>query len=128
MNDSPRQDREGRAVDALIAAALRQGEFNDPTDEELLQFLADVPPVSPAGKAALNALGPNVIQRMLQPGPQRPHRSPAAQAQENYSPLYAAMNRKNASNEFDAHTEGELERKRKEALDRIKKRKKQGGK
>ena len=52
----------------------------------------------------------------------------AAQAEEELSPLYMAMNRKNASGEMDARTKEELEKKRKEALERIRNRKKQRGK
>jgi len=128
MSNSPQQDREDRAVDALVAAALRQAEFNEPTDEEIQKFLANVPPVSPEGKTALDALRPDIVQRITQASSRHLPSARAPQAEEELSPLYMAMNRKNASDEMDARTKEELEKKRKEALERIKNRKKQGGK
>ena len=128
MKTPPQQDREDRAVDALVAAALRQAEFNEPSDEEIQKFLANVPPVSPEGKAALDALGPDIVQRITQASSRQSPSARATQAEEELSPLYMAMNRKNASGEMDARTKEELEKKRKEALERIKNRKKQGGK
>ncbi|MCI0534082.1 MAG: hypothetical protein L0Z50_02525 [Verrucomicrobiales bacterium] len=128
MSNSPQQDREDRAVDALVAAALRQAEFNEPSDEEIQKFLANVPPVSPEGKAALDALGPDIVQRITQASSRQSPSARATQVEEELSPLYLAMNRKNASGEMDARTKEELEKKRKEALERIKNRKKQGGK
>src|ERR1041385_828074 len=96
---TPQQDREDRAVDALIAAALRRAELNEPTDEDIQRFLADAPPASPEGKAALDALGPDIIQQITQtPGASKQPRSvPAIQADEELSPLYMDMNRKNVS-------------------------------
>jgi hypothetical protein len=127
MSNSPQQDREDRAVDALIAAALRQAEFNEPTDEEIQRFLANVPPLSPAGKAALNASGTDIVQRITRASASRPNTGRVAPVEEDVSPLYMAMNRKNASDEMDASTKEELEKKRREALERIKNRKKKRG-
>ncbi len=128
MNTPSQPDREDRAIDALIAAALRHGELNAPTDEEIQKFLANVPPVSPEGKAALDALGPDIVRRITQASSRPSPSARAAQAEEELSPLYMAMNRKNASGEMDARTKEELEKKRKEALERIRNRKKQRGK
>lgn len=125
---TPQQDREDRAVDALIAAALRHAELNEPTDEEIQKRLANTPPVSPEGKAALDALGPNVVQRIMKTSPARPSPVIAVNADEEMTALYSAMNRKNASGEMDSRTKEELEKKRKEAIERIKDRKKQGDK
>jgi len=128
MKTASQQDREDRAVDALVAAALRQAEFNEPTDEEIQKFLANVPPVSPEGKAALDALGPDIVRRITQASSRPSPSARAAQAEKELSPLYMAMNRKNASGEMDARSKEELERKRKEALERIRNRRKQRGK
>jgi len=124
MSKPLQQDREDRAVDALIAAALRQAEINELIDEEIQKFLANVPPVSPAGKAALDALGPGIVARLTRATPKDVQHASAVQADEEVSPLYAAMNRKHSAGEMDARAKEELEKKRKEALERIKKRKK----
>lgn len=126
--NTPQQDREDRAVDALIAAALRHAELSELTDEDIRKRLANVPPVSPEGKAALDALGPDIVQRITETSSRQSPSARASQAEEELSPLYMAMNRKNASGELDARTKEELEKKRKEALERIKNRKKQRGK
>src|SRR5688500_19830013 len=49
--------------------------------------------------------------------------APIVEPESEMSALYAAMNRKNASDEMDSRTKEELEEKRKEALERLKDRK-----
>ena len=128
MNKPLQQDREDRAVDALIAAALHQAEYNEPTDEEIQTFLKNIPPVSPAGKVALDALGPGIVARLSGETSKHVQHASVMQLEEEISPLYAAMNRKHSASEMDARTKKELEKKRKEALERITKRKKRGEK
>ena len=127
MNTS-QQDREDRAVDALVAATLRHAELRDLSEDDIEKDLASTPPPSEAGKAALDALGLNIIQRIKQKTPTRTAPAITAESETEMSALYAAMNRKNASDEMDSRTKEEVEKKRREALERIKRRKKQGEK
>jgi len=123
MKNGKPENREEMALDALLAAALRQPEEAQVTDEEIAEFLKSKPPLSEDARAALKKLGPEVVRRLVDP-------EGAAETVElddlAIGPLYAAMNRKNADDQHNPQAEEELERKRKEILARLKK--KQQGK
>ena len=123
MKNDKAESREELALDALLAAALRQPEEAPVTDEEIAEFLNSETPLSEEAKAALKKLGPEVVSHLVQ-------REAEAGTLETYDvskmPLYAAMNRKHATGQHDPETEEELERKRREILARLKK--KQQGK
>jgi len=121
MNDE-KLNREEQALDALMAAALRQPEETEPTRDEIEKFLRKPKHLSAEAKRALEKLGPNVVERLIfaQTSPQD------QEAELVDTGLYAAMHRKNKTGKHDPKTEAELEKKRKEILERLKK-KRQGG-
>jgi len=121
MNNE-KNNREDQALDALMAAALRQPEEVEPSAEEIKKFLQRPKPISAEAKRALQKLGPNVVERLILA-------QTSTQGQESElvdTGLYAAMHRKNKSGKHDPKTEAELEKKRKEILEKLKK-KRQGG-
>lgn len=121
MNNE-KNNREEQALDALMAAALRQPEETEPTKDETKKFLRKPKSISAEAKRALEKLGPDVVERLI-------FGQAAEQAQETElvdTGLYAAMHRKNKTGKYDPKTEAELEKKRKEILQRLKK-KRQGG-
>lgn len=119
-NEKPNA-REELALDALLAAALRQPEEGQPTDEEIREFLKSKKPLSQEAEAAIKRLGPDVVNRLILAR----NKISAIKSKESESaPVFAAMNRKNVSGRHNPETEEELKRKRKEILERL--RKKQG--
>jgi hypothetical protein len=116
---SNKQERKERALDALMAAALRQPEETEPAEIEIEKYAKTAPSLSPEGKAALRALGPNVVKRLVIGSTET--RGTNLQGEAEEAPMYAAMHRNNPSGKNDAQTEAEFERKRKEILERIKK-------
>jgi len=120
QNEKPNA-REELALDALLAAALRQPEEVKPTAKEIREFLKSKKPLSPEAKAAIKKLGSDVVDRLILARKE----SVVFESKEAESaPLFAAMNRKNTSDRQGSKTEEELKRKRKEILERL--RKKQG--
>lgn len=120
QNENP-NDREELALDALLAAVLRQPEEVQPTEKEIREFLKSKKPLSPEAKAAIKKLGSDVVNRLIL-AQDKPDVHEAKETES--APLFAAMNRKNVSGRHDPKTEEELKRKRKEILERL--RKKQG--
>jgi hypothetical protein len=117
MQNEHSNTREERALDALLAAALRHPEDAKPSGKEVREFLKRNKSLSPEAKAAIRRLGPNVVNRLIL----SQKRSKVIEStQEESMPLFAAMNRQNASNQHDPKTEEELKRKRKEILERLK--------
>jgi hypothetical protein len=114
-NDKP-ESREEMALDALLAAALRQPEEAPITDEAVAEFLKSKPPLSEGAKVALKKLGPDVVSRLVR---REDEFETTELADLESAPLYAAMNRKNAADQHNPQTEEELERKRKEILARL---------
>ena len=110
-------DPREEALDALITASLHLFD-SEPTEEELCLFL-EQPPVLPEDKRrALADFKPNFFEEpnSLE---KREAASPAASAVEAEE-LYLAMNRKNSEDARSSETEAELERRRKEALEKLK--------
>jgi hypothetical protein len=111
-------NREELALDALMAALLRQLETSPPTEKEIRDFLKTEKPLSPEAKAAIKRLGPDVVNRLILAR----NRSVTAESKQSESaPVFAAMNRKNVSGRHNPETEEELRRKRIEILERLKK-------
>lgn len=121
MNDE-KTNREEQALDALMAAALRQPEETEPTRDEIKKFLRKPKHLSAEAKRALEKLGPDVVERLI--FAQTSVQDQGAELVD--TGLYAAMHRKNKTGKHDPKTEAELEKKRKAILERLKK-KKQGG-
>jgi len=117
MKDN-KQERKEKALDALMAAALRQPEETEPTEAEIGNYAKTAPSLSPEGKTALKALGPNVVKRLIIVTANA--REVSRQEEVDAAPVYA-MHRNNPSGKNDSQTEAEFERKRKEILERIKK-------
>ena len=125
MKNDKADSREELALDALLAAALRQPEEAPLTDEEIKVFLKAEAPLSQDAKIALERLGPDAIKRYIL----GPSENETVSADELTSAqLYAAMNRNNPSAEHDPKTEEKLEQKRREILERLKKRHDRGNK
>jgi hypothetical protein len=121
MKNESKQTREDQAVDALAAAALRQGEELDVSQEEIDEFLKDTVSISPAGKQALEALGPNVVSKIIGDLPENARDYSQLRVQEQESCAeFVAMHRKNQTGENELETERELERKREEILRKLK--------
>jgi len=120
MNSQPNEERESKALDALIAASLRQGELVEPSDDEIAGFSHGVAEISSEARAALAKLGERWISEIarspMEPGDDAPWRD---SYRDETSPAMA-MNRKNPSGKHDPHTEVELEKKRQEVLARLK--------
>ena len=110
-------DPREEALDALITASLHLFD-SEPTEEELCLFL-EQPPVLPEDKRrALADFKPNLFEptHSLK---KREAAMPAAAAV-GAEELYLAMNRKNSEDVRSSETEAELERRRQEALEKLK--------
>lgn len=109
MNDVP--EREAKALDALVAAALLpELHCCELTDGDLEQLIAERHETLPEDKAVLIARG-NPFAESL-PKSTEPWFPAPAEA----SALAMAMNRKNAVDNLSAQTRAELERKSRELL------------
>lgn len=62
MNSEPTNDRELKALDALIAASLRQGEQAEVTDEDIAKFCHGEAEISSEARSALSKLGEQWIR------------------------------------------------------------------
>lgn len=111
MNGRSENDREERALDALFVSQLRWNDAEE-IDEARLPRLTD------EDKAALDSLGPDFMERLLagKVAPSKTHDGPEAPecAEEE---MLAGMNR---AEDIDDETAEELERKRREIIDRVK--------
>ena len=110
-------DPREEALDALITASLHLFD-SEPTEEELCLFL-EQPPVLPEDKRrALADLKPDLFEETdcLKKRDAVTPTAPAVEAEE----LYLAMNRKNSEDVRSSETEAELDRRRKEALEKLK--------
>lgn len=118
MTDRSKQERNQRALDALIVSQLRRHEDGDEADLEHL------PRLTAEEKQALDSLGPDFIDNLLA-GENKPEEDdPPAEEDELLCAggMSFGMNR---AEEIDGETAEELERKRQEIIERLKK--KDGG-
>ena len=122
MNNQTDEEREQQALDALAAAALREGEERGVSRTEIDEFLKNPVSLSQCGKKALEALGPDVLAKIIDTSPdEATDSSPYLGAPANEPCAdFAAMHRKNQTGENEAETEKELERKRQEILKKLK--------
>ena len=111
MNGRSKNEHEERALDALFVSQLR---WNDA--EEIDE--AHLPRLTDDDKAALDSLGPDFMRRLLAgkvtPSEARDGPEDPAYAEEE---MLAGMNR---AEDIDDDTAKELERKRREIIDRVK--------
>lgn len=107
---SSRKEREERAFEALIVSQLRKECDPDKVKPE------DLPTLTPKEKAALKALGPNLVDRLWNQGKQS---SPPAPVQSRPIPTGdLVMNR---ADDVDEETADELARRKAELIERMKK-------
>ncbi len=100
-------EREDRALEALIVSQLRR---NDETKSEHLPQLSD------DDKAALDSLGPDFIDQLY--AEEAPTEEQDSDGVEEHSEeMFAGMNR---AEDIDDETKAELDRKRREIIDRLK--------
>jgi len=124
MKNESQEEREHQALDALAAAALRQGEEQGVSQEEIDKFLKNPVPVSASGKRALEALGPDVIARVADASPNSAEiLTDFLGSTHEQRAEFAAMHRKNQTGENEVETEQELERKRQEILRKLREKK-----
>jgi len=111
-----KDDREDRALDALIVSQLRR---NDETDVEHL------PRLTKDEKAALDKLGPDFIDRLFAQETADGAGSSDSHGGTTYAQeeMAAGMNR---AEDIDDETAEELEKKRKEIIDRVKREEEEG--
>lgn len=102
-------EREQRALDALIVSQLRAC---DETDVDHLPELTD------EEREALDSLGPDFVDRLLAGEIEPAAEDPAVESELATTGEAFGMNR---AKDIDKYTKEELDRKRKEIIDRIKK-------
>lgn len=113
-----------KALEALIAASLRAPtKETEVTDEEISRYVEQCVTLSSEDKAALEKSKPGVeyaIKKILQGNEQEDCDCTARPSTAERSEQFVAMNRKNTTNEFSQLTESELDRKRREMIEKIK--------
>jgi hypothetical protein len=114
-----------KAIEALIAASLRApSKETEVTDEEISRYVDQHVTLSSEDEAALEKGKPGVMQaikKILQGNEQEDYDCTARPSKAERSEQFVAMNRKNTANEFSQLTESELDRKRREMIEKIKK-------
>lgn len=111
-----KNEREDRALDALIVSQLRR---NDETDVEHLPRLTE------DEKAALDSLGPAFVDRLFAEETAEGDDQPDSEGATAFTreEMLAGMNR---AEDIDDETAEELEKKRKEIIDRVKREEEEG--
>ena len=107
---SSRKEREERAFEALIVSQLRKECDPDKVQPE------ELPPLTAKEKRALEALGPDLVERLWKSGKKL---SPQVSAPTRPTPAGELV--LNRAEEVDAETAAELARRRAELLERMKK-------
>jgi hypothetical protein len=113
------QDREDRALDALMAAAFRLADGGKPmTEAEAKRFARNPPELPPEDEAALRSLRDDFVDRLIkQRGPATLPAPCAGQVpDEEIEQAYAAMHRGKEGDELSDEARREIERKRRELL------------
>ena len=118
-NKHPYQDREERAIDALIAGILRPSSKDETLDlKDIAPFVgAEEPILSAAAEAALAKLGSSPVAFILQRS--RQPREDHGVHEEAMAGEFCGMYRKNPTGENAPEDEAELERQRQEALKKL---------
>jgi hypothetical protein len=111
------------AIEALIAASLRvPDEGTEVTEEEINRFVNQQVTLNQEDEAALERSKPQAMQAISEilKGKEQINCINKTRSSKAEKLEFAAMNRKNATNEFSALTDSELDRKRKEMIEKIK--------
>lgn len=115
MTDKSKQERDQRALDALIVSQLRRHQETGEVDIEKL------PRLTSEEKAALDSLGPDFMDRLIA-GELIPEDKKTEEVEDEELLCAGGMGfGLNRAEEIDEKTEEALEKKRKEILDRLKK-------
>jgi hypothetical protein len=129
MSGGSRKEREERAVDALLVSALR---FDDKEGDEVDP--KRLPELTDEERAAMNALGTNFMQRLLageRPVQRKPPDEEDEEDQHDQGELACAGSDAdrglNRAEEIDAETAAEIERQKREVLERKERERKEGG-
>lgn len=115
MSTQSEQDREARALEALIVSQLRRE--RNPADQE------DLPQLTDEDRKAMNALGPNLIDRLWDSPRSDEEGSHFDDCDEELAcagEQFAGMNR---AEEIDEETKRALDAKRAEVRERLRKKK-----
>ena len=120
-----------KAIEALIAASLRApSKETEVTEEEISRYVDQRVTLSPEEEAALEKSKPALMQSIkgiLQGNEQEDEDQAARPSRAERNELCTAMNRKNSANEFSELTESELDRKRREMLEKLRRQKGRAG-
>ena len=117
---SPEDPREQKALEALLTAALHPfGLEDDVTEQEVVEFLQSMPPLTSAQQAALDSLGQDPLQWVTC------ERTEDRSSAKKDADVFAAMYRHGSDEGLDEETRREIERKRQEVLKKLASRKKQ---
>jgi len=127
MTGGSRREREERALDALLVSTLRRVE----KDDDLIES-DKLPQLTDEEKAAMNALGPDFIDRILAgERPVQPREEPKTGGPDKGGDLALAGSGAdcslNRAEEVDDETSEELERREREILERKSRERKGGG-
>jgi hypothetical protein len=114
-----------KALEALIAASLRAPDKEtEVTEAEISRYVDQRVTLSSEDEAALEKAKPRVMQSIgiiLQGNLQEDDDCTIRPSKAEHAEQFCAMNRKNTTNEFSQITESELDRKRREMIERVKK-------
>lgn len=114
MTDRSKQERNQRALDALIVSQLRRHEDSDEVDLEHL------PRLTVEEEQAFDSLGPDFIDKLLA-GEIKPTEDDLSVEEDELLCAGGMSFGMNRAEEIDAKTAEELERKRQEIIERLKK-------
>lgn len=113
------QDKEEKALDALMAAAFRLGGRDEPvTEEEAERLVRNPPELSSEDKAAIDSLEPDFVEHLLKQSGSGEPAPPGAEPvlDEELEDALAAMHRGKEGEELSDEARREIERKRRELL------------
>jgi hypothetical protein len=112
------------AVEALIAASLRAPvKEQEVTKEEIRRYVDQQVTLNSDDEAALEKSKLETVRAIgnILRGNTQIKKCITGETENNHPEKFVAMNRKNSANEFSQITDSELDRKRKEMLERLKK-------
>lgn len=122
MSDDPKSNREEKAVDALITAALHSWSPKEVSEAEVNEFLSSDVELTDSEKAALRR-----VHEQFLAGQQSAEVASELIGEQAMESPYMAMNRENAKDQVPEAAREELERKRAALLAELKAKKRNAG-